>query len=643
MSRSIAMWFALSALAAMAAAPAAAQTPPRIVVQNQEARGAIVRAGVVFAPLDALLRPYGASARWDASTRSADVAGGRGARISVRAGDPRIHVNGEPSTLPAAPYVDGDALMVPAQALFQALGAWAKWEPAENTLHVAAQITRISFERSASGLRVAAEATGPVVLQVSTLPQPDRLIADFMHAVLRDAVREVTVADGGVRRARVAQFQTKPYVTRVVFDLEGPVEVSALPSAGFDRVFLVRPRGAPAAQLPAAQPAAAPITPAVSPAPTPASSTTATPTVPGGAPSAAPAPSATSAPSPFSGEAPAGAPAGPSATPPPFSASTPVGAPSPSSADTVAGPLDPEAPRPSSEPPRIADLVVQRVPGGVRIVVQGDQPLRGEARELPDPSRLVIDLPGVFVPVRQEFVLTGLVQAVRGAQFTADSSPVARIVLQWRFRLPYQVTAEDGGNRLIIFVQEQPVVARGAHVVAIDAGHGGRDPGAIGATGLAEKDVILDVSLRLRTFLAQRGVRTVMTRETDVFVELENRVPIAAQSGATVFVSVHANSSQRPVVRGSETYYLQANSQALATMIQEEMGRALGIPDRGIRTANFKVLRDASIPACLVELAYLSNVSDEELLRSPAFRQLAAESIGRGVLRFLATLPAPAP
>jgi len=131
-----------------------------------------------------------------------------------------------------------------------------------------------------------------------------------------------------------------------------------------------------------------------------------------------------------------------------------------------------------------------------------------------------------------------------------------------------------------------------------------------------------------------------MTREADVFVDLADRVPLALQAGATVFVSVHANASTRGVIRGAETYYLKPNSLQLATWIQEEMGRSLGIPDRGIRTANFKVLRDSPVPAVLVEIGYLTNLEDEALLRTPAFRQKVAEAIARGVVRFTSQVPA---
>jgi N-acetylmuramoyl-L-alanine amidase len=180
------------------------------------------------------------------------------------------------------------------------------------------------------------------------------------------------------------------------------------------------------------------------------------------------------------------------------------------------------------------------------------------------------------------------------------------------------------------------------HVVAIDAGHGGRDPGAIGPTGLVEKDVNLDIAQRVRELLVRSGIRVVMTREADVSVELPDRPRMARRQGATVFVSIHGNASTRPAASGSETYYLTPQSQVLAQLVQEELGRVPNLISRGVKTANFLVLRENDMPAVLVEVAFLSNVDEEARLRQSEFRQRLAEAVSRGVRRFLAVYPVPA-
>ena len=278
--------------------------------------------------------------------------------------------------------------------------------------------------------------------------------------------------------------------------------------------------------------------------------------------------------------------------------------------------------------------------GRFRLLVEATRPFEHTTRELPDPDRLVIDIPGaVFVPVKQEIPVAGPVVAeVRAAQFQADPD-ITRVVVVFRRKAPYTVTPAGDGTTLIVEIPEPTV--RG-HVVAIDAGHGGRDMGATGPTGLLEKDVVLDIALRARETLVRAGVRVVMTRETDVFVDLAERSRLARQQGATVFVSIHANASVRATAGGAETYYLAPQSQALAKMIQEELARIPGLADRGIKTANFLVLREAGMPAVLVEVAYISNPDEEGRLRTPAFRQQLADAIVRGVLRFLSTSPAAA-
>ncbi|HXF81443.1 MAG TPA: N-acetylmuramoyl-L-alanine amidase, partial [bacterium] len=164
-----------------------------------------------------------------------------------------------------------------------------------------------------------------------------------------------------------------------------------------------------------------------------------------------------------------------------------------------------------------------------------------------------------------------------------------------------------------------------------------------GPTGLREADVVLDISRRVRDLLARDGLRVVMIREDDVTVELTDRPRLAREAGASIYVSIHANANGRATVNGSETYYLTPQSLVLAQMIQDELGIVLQLPSRGIKTANFLVLRDSGIPSVLVESAFISNADDEARLRNPAFRQALAAAIHRGIMRFLAVYPSPAP
>jgi N-acetylmuramoyl-L-alanine amidase len=176
-------------------------------------------------------------------------------------------------------------------------------------------------------------------------------------------------------------------------------------------------------------------------------------------------------------------------------------------------------------------------------------------------------------------------------------------------------------------------------VIVLDPGHGGHDPGAVGVTGLREKDVVLDVALRAAKQLRAKGAKVVMTRDTDVFIPLTQRVAIAEAAGANVFVSVHANVHPSAQIGGTETYYYgyKASSGAsrdLATHMQRRLVGSLGLRDIGVKDANFLVIWQTSMPSTLLELAFLSNAREEALMRTDEFRQNAADGIVGGLLDY---------
>jgi len=173
-------------------------------------------------------------------------------------------------------------------------------------------------------------------------------------------------------------------------------------------------------------------------------------------------------------------------------------------------------------------------------------------------------------------------------------------------------------------------------VVAIDPGHGGGDPGAVGIGGLEEKDVVMPISQEVARYLQQHGVDAILTRSTDLEVDLQPRVDVAERVNATVFVSIHANAidMSRPDVNGIETYYYESGS-GLARSIHNSVLRATGSPDRGVRQARFYVLRKSSMPAVLVEVGFVTGAEDAPQLASPAYRSVLAEAIARGILEYL--------
>jgi N-acetylmuramoyl-L-alanine amidase len=215
--------------------------------------------------------------------------------------------------------------------------------------------------------------------------------------------------------------------------------------------------------------------------------------------------------------------------------------------------------------------------------------------------------------------------------------------------------------------------------IVIDAGHGGHDTGTIGPTGLMEKDLCLDVALRLGKIIEQRlpGADVIYTRSDDTFIPLEERTNIANQAKADLFISIHANSSQDHAARGIETYYLNLKGSAeamevaarenataqggvhdlqdlvkkiaqtekieeskeFAEDIQDSLSKRIPKPgkmkNRGVRKAPFVVLIGADMPSILTEISFLSNPADEQLLKKPEQRQKVAEGLYQGVASYL--------
>ncbi len=216
--------------------------------------------------------------------------------------------------------------------------------------------------------------------------------------------------------------------------------------------------------------------------------------------------------------------------------------------------------------------------------------------------------------------------------------------------------------------------------IVIDAGHGGHDTGTIGPTGLMEKDLCLDVALRLGKIIQQHlpSAEVVFTRDDDTFIPLERRTEIANEAKADLFISVHANSSQDRHARGVETYYLNftgssdamevasrenalsengvhdlqdivkkiasnekiEESRDLAAMIQDSLSKRMeninrGDRNRGVRKAPFVVLIGADMPSVLAEISFLSNPSDEQWLKKPENRQRIADGLYRGIENYL--------
>ncbi|MDA7025496.1 N-acetylmuramoyl-L-alanine amidase [Bacillus sp. CLL-7-23] len=214
--------------------------------------------------------------------------------------------------------------------------------------------------------------------------------------------------------------------------------------------------------------------------------------------------------------------------------------------------------------------------------------------------------------------------------------------------LPKPTREAIGSNRMTTFTVLGGTISVKSNVISqlknpivgkkifIDAGHGGSDPGA-SANGLREKDVNLAFAKKVYSKLSSGGALPIMARSTDVYLTLSQRVAKAESNHADIFVSIHSNSASSSAT-GTETYYYTkyqaTNSKRLATEIQSRLYKAMNTRDRSVRTGNFHVIRESTMPSCLVELGFITNKSDASKLNSSYYQDRAASAIYNGIVAY---------
>ena len=318
--------------------------------------------------------------------------------------------------------------------------------------------------------------------------------------------------------------------------------------------------------------------------------------------------------------------------------------------------------------------IAQKTPGTVRLAVDVDFRRIESFRvyHLFDPFRIVIDIypkPGT---------------AGRPGDPTKPPAPAPE-------KSAAPAAAKSGTEPEIPLPPAQPTAAGyslarqlglGARTIVIDPGHGGRDPGCIGKAGLREKDVALDLSLRLKKLIeAKTDLAVVLTRETDIFVELTDRPTIAQQKAADLFVSIHLNANPSRKKTGVQTFFLNVNpdpavmevaarenatstktlnamgeiykklvlndkiieSRELAGRVQASLVQALGrsfsgVKSLGVKGGPFWVLIGTTMPSILVEATHLSNTADESRLKTDAYRQAIVQGVFEGIMDYVHSL-----
>ena len=246
------------------------------------------------------------------------------------------------------------------------------------------------------------------------------------------------------------------------------------------------------------------------------------------------------------------------------------------------------------------------------------------------------------------------IDSVKKFSFKQDNK---KIRLQFEMKIPiadgsYKINfvraEKKQPAKIVIDIQKNSTVENefdvNDKVVVIDAGHGGSDTGARGSHGVLEKDVTLSVAKKTERLLTESGAKVVMTRTTDRDVasptasngaELQARVNKTPPQ-ADLFISIHCNAFSNPYSHGMETYYHKGSYEGyrLAKFLNEELERYGGRYNRGVKTANFYVLRHARVPACLVELAFVTNYTEENLLADDDYQEQLAQAITSAVNRY---------
>lgn len=289
-----------------------------------------------------------------------------------------------------------------------------------------------------------------------------------------------------------------------------------------------------------------------------------------------------------------------------------------------------------------------------QLVVSMDQEVTPVITTLKNPERIVVDFPstdfgnmGQVLPVGSMGKLdtsdSPNVSEVRYSLFKNDPAQV-RIVIELNnvSAVNYSQQYVAGKFILDLSMVNGPTpatpVTDGKKVVVIDPGHGGSDPGTISFTNKPEKNFTLALGLKVQALLKQEpNIELIMTRETDVYPTRSERVKLANDLNADVFVSIHGNSVKgSPQVSGTETFYYQrASSKELATIIHKHLIEALGFKDRSVKNGNLQVIRETTMPAVLLEIGFLSNKDEEEAMMSESTQDKAAQAIVDGIKEYL--------
>jgi N-acetylmuramoyl-L-alanine amidase len=339
----------------------------------------------------------------------------------------------------------------------------------------------------------------------------------------------------------------------------------------------------------------------------------------------------------------------------------------------------------------VSDIVHQQ--GISTVVLQFAEVPRYRVDKQPGVVTVQMVADRLSVPFQKERVVDPLVQdlTITAQQIRVQLVPgveAESYVLENPFRIVLDVH-QPSSVQVPVPTAPRPYLSPGVRTIVLDPGHGGTESGAVGPSGVLEKELTLTLARDLEARLEQSGIRVVLTRNEDANVPHDNRTSIANQNKGDLFISIHLNSSLGSGAHGAETYFLSteasdapaaqsaaaenleptptpdeaedpaarqamedlqlilwdlaqshhlAESQRFANYVQAELNQALQLRDRGVKQAPFRVLMGAAMPAVLVELGFISNPEEEKKLQDPEYRSALIEALVRAIQRYKAVV-----
>lgn len=566
----------------------------KVIVSGEEIlfnSSPIISKGVVFIPVDensisSLASKLGAVVKWQASDNKFSISKNENKSYMIINNSNALILN-IPVGLSHVPFIYEGHPYVPLNYFSSSVKCYYNFDVPSDTVYLMPKVVDVSYVDTEDGAEVIVDATGPIEYTSKLLSDPPRIAIDIPDAVL-ELNGEIGISNEVVKSIKASQYSTSPNTVRVVVELNIPIAARVASRIRFDQVKLKLN---------------------------------------------------------FSNEN--------------MAVNSNV-----STQTVVEPPVIQSQSQYNPNTQQITGITLEEKDGLRKIYITATGPLTYEWHRLKSPdNRFYIDFTDAVLPEKKLTipVQDELLSDIRVAQYNKNPNIVRLVFKLGEVVSINLIQSKSIANQLVIDIGSKKInestmatlgngsvgylVNGEGKTVVIDPGHGGGDYGAINPnTGLVEKDVTLDIALRLQDILLKNGWNAILTRSTDRdvsylgssdFEELQARVDVANNVNADLFISIHCDASTKSNVRGTTSFYYGDKGKALAMSLQQSIAGRLGTANRGIKSADYFVLKHTTMPATLAEIAFISNIDDAKLLATPSFRQDTAEALYEGICQYV--------